>query len=121
MIRLLKNHHQYINHSKTSAQVLLEHVLLIGIAVLALVSMSPIIRRTIQSVVKVTADEIGVQKESDQDFNSDRGYLVGSKTATEYSRTKHLRDIPGSVVRRTTEEIDTTTNTITNLGFTQEN
>ena len=102
-------------------QVLLEHILVIGVVILALVTMTPMIRRTIQSVIKVTADEIGTQKDADQDFNSDRGYLVESRTGTQYSRRVQHRDIPGKTIKVTTETTDTSTMTITNLGFTEEN
>ena len=105
-----------------SAQILLEHVLLIGVVLLALIAMGPMMRRTLQSVIKITADEIGAQKDSDQDFNSDRGYLVESNTQTTYSRKIRHLDIPGLAIKNILEEVtDTTTFTITNLGFTEEN
>ena len=104
-----------------SAQILLEHILLIGVVTVALITMTPMIRRTIQSVIKVTADEIGKQKDSDQNFNSDQGYLVESSTGSQYTRRNRYLDRPGVMVKQINEITDTSTFTITNLGFTEEN
>ena len=115
MLRKLRNRNQQ------SAQILLEHILLIGVVTIALITMTPMIRRTVQSVIKVTADEIGAQKNSDQNFNSDQGYLVESSSTSQYSRRNRYRDRPGVVVKQIDETTDTSTFTITNLGFTEEN
>jgi len=57
------------------AQTFIEYILLFGIVTAILVAMSPMIRRFTQGMVKLTADQIGAQRLSDQQ-GGDSGYLV---------------------------------------------
>lgn len=89
------------------------------------------VKRGLQSLVKVTADQVGNQENADQDFNdTQQGYMVGSNTVTQLARNKEVAEVGfipavGNAVYvtniTTNETTDTVTNTITNGGFSQTN
>jgi hypothetical protein len=89
------------------------------------------IKRGVQSLVKVTADQVGNQQNADQDFNdTQQGYMVGSNTVTQESKKDRSQKqgicrYQGNAVYTTNihvnESSDTVTNTITNGGFSQTN
>ena len=110
-------------------QTLLEYTILIGIITVVLYYMGTSIKRGVQSLVKVTADQVGNQQNADQDFNDNQqGYMQASNSATQESRNKQITEIgyipaSGNAVYVTNisvnESTDTMTNTITNGGFSQ--
>ena len=105
----------------TRAQTILEYVVLIGIATMVLTAMGPSIRRGIQSVIKLAADQIAPQQESEQVFDDkERGYLVNSFTTIRSKTKTHLGD---DIFGRKTFDFDDTSETITesftNEGFTE--
>ncbi|MBF0511591.1 MAG: hypothetical protein HQL13_04590 [Candidatus Omnitrophica bacterium] len=65
-------------------QTILEYTIIVGIVVAVLAYMGTGIKRGVQSIVKVTADQIGNQSNADQDFNTDQGggYTQASVTQT---------------------------------------
>jgi len=63
-------------HSRShKAQTFIEYVLLFGVVTGLLIAMSPMIRRFSQAMIKVTADQIGNQRLSDQK-GGESGYLI---------------------------------------------
>ncbi len=112
-------------------QSILEYTIIVGIVTVVLYYMGTGIKRGVQSLVKVTADQVGNQQNADQDFNdTQQGYMQGSNSMTQESKTKQAAEsgyIPASgnavYVSNITvnESTDTLTNTITNGGFTQTN
>ncbi len=112
-------------------QSILEYTIIIGIVTVVLYYMGTGIKRGVQSLVKVTADQVGNQQNSDQDFSDVRqGYLQGANSVTQESKNKQVTEagyIPasGNAVYVTNiavnESTDTVTNSITNGGFTQTN
>ena len=112
------------------AQTILEYTIIVGIVTVVLYYMGTGIKRGFQSMIKVTADQVGNQQNSDQDFNDTaQGYMVASNTATQENNDKQVMELgsgaPGNamyvqniVYNQTT---DTQTNTVTNGGFTQNN
>src|SRR3990167_6310436 len=62
-----------IMHAK-HGQSLLEYVILISIVGAVLVAMGPYMKRGVQAVVKVTADQLANQEQAEQSVDS--GYLV---------------------------------------------
>lgn len=79
---------------KQKAQSLLEYSTVLGIIVVILVTMQPLIQRSTQSMIKVVADEIGIQKKSDQPFDYSsylqNAYIVTRATISE-ERTEYNR------------------------------
>lgn len=62
-------------------QSIIEYTMIIGIVSLVLYFMGTAIKRGMQSLIKVTADQVGNQQNSDQDFNDIRqGYMIASNT-----------------------------------------
>ncbi len=109
-------------------QTVVEYIVLIGIITVALFYMGPLFKRGVQSLVKVTADQIGNQQNADQDFvNADDpgatgGYLVGSNTGVTSHVSKKV-ETPGwgGVADITVNETtNTAADSLTNLGKTQQ-
>ena len=70
-------------------QSLLEYTILIGIVTISLFYMGTGIKRGLQSLVKVSADQIGNQQNADQDVNDElAGVLQGSNTQTNMITSK---------------------------------
>jgi len=109
-------------------QTILEYTMLIGIITVVLFYMGTGIKRGVQSLVKVTADQMGNQQNSDQDFNDTMtGYMEGSNAATEEVNNKEAVEtgwrnettgapyyVSSTLVN---EYSETVTNTTTNGGF----
>jgi hypothetical protein len=112
-------------------QSILEYTIIVGIVTVVLYYMGTSIKRGVQSLVKVTADQVGNQQNSDQDFNDvQQGYMEGSNSVTQESKKKQVTEsgympASGNAVYVTNtvfnESSYTMTNTITNGGFTQTN
>ena len=111
-------------------QTILEYTIIVGIVVVMLSFMGTGIKRGVQSLVKVTADQVGNQQNSDQDFNdTQQGYMVSSNSATQESTIKQVNELgsnrQGNVTDITSisvsESTDTQSVTITNAGFTPSN
>jgi len=108
-------------------QSILEYSIIVGIITVVLFYMGTGIKRGVQSLVKVTADQVGNQQNSDQDFgDTQQGYMVASNSATQQNKDRQVMEsgyIPASgnasYVANTTfnESSYTVTNTITNAGF----
>lgn len=105
-------------------QTVVEYIVLIGIITVALFYMGPLFKRGVQSLVKVTSDQIGGQQNAEQDFldaddpGATGGYLVGSNIGVT-SRVSKKVETPGwgGVADITVNEsTNTTTDSQTNLG-----
>ncbi len=127
---------------KKDAQTMVEFVLFISVATVALYYMGPAMKRGLQALIKVTADQIGNQQDSDQDVDKPlsngigntfdpneltsvavpqeySGYLVESNMTTSSTSSREKTEAAyrsESVV----DEITTTiVNTVTDMGFTK--
>src|SRR5476651_274506 len=108
-------------------QSILEYTIIVGIITVGLYYMGTGIKRGVQSLVKVTADQVGNQQNSDQDFNdTQQGYMETSNTLTQESNNKQVAEAgytppSGNSVYVTntgySESTYTMTNTTTNGGF----
>ena len=105
-------------------QSILEYVLLISMVALILGAMTPMVRRSIQSVVKTTADQLRPQNEADQSVN-EAGLLDRSITV---AKTRNIRSVVpmlspdgisyGDILYVTRDKSSEMTNSVVNLGFT---
>ena len=112
---------------RAQGQTILEYTMVVTILTLVFFYMGTGIKRGVQSLVKVTADQIGNQQNADQDFNdAQTGYMIGSNTqmmANKYKETTELGYLPfsGKAVYATNTSFNesslTMTNTVTNAGF----
>jgi predicted PurR-regulated permease PerM len=108
-------------------QSVLEYTIIVGIVVVLLTYMGTSIKRGVQSLVKVAADQVGDQSNADQDFNdAQQGYMIASNTVMSDTNNKQVTEtgyIPqsGNAFYRTQTNFDETTytmtNSITNGGF----
>ncbi len=102
------------------AQTLTEYSTVIGIVTAVLLAMTPMIRRSVQAMIKFTADQVGVQRNAEQKFD-DSGYLDYSYTVTRSStdkKTEHTNVLINHSYRDWTMA---STNMFINLGFTPGN
>lgn len=109
-------------YRKKRAQSLLEYSILVALVVGALITMTPFMRRAIQGIIKVTADQIGSQKKSDQSFvfNEDgTGVLLDAYTATRASISKEREEFVGTTNFIYDDSTFTFSNQHLNLGFTE--
>ena len=112
-------------------QTILEYTIIVGIVAVVLSYMGTGIKRGLQSLVKVTADQVGNQQNADQDFNDvQEGYMQGSNSLTQESNNKQTVETgyisntgtPLYVSNSSVDEYtETQTNTITNGGFSPTN
>jgi len=103
-------------------QTILEYTMIIGIVTVALVFMGTSIKRGMQSLVKVTSDQVGNQQNSDQDFNDvQQGYMEESLSQTQENRFKQMTDKNYVTNANYNESSYTMSNTITNGGFSPTN
>ena len=100
-------------------QSILEYTILLGVIVLVMFAMGPMLKRGTQSLIKVVADQVGVQQNAEQKFD-DTGYLESSYAATSGFTDKQTRDLVGTITYFFNDETVTTSNALINLGFTEE-
>jgi uncharacterized protein (UPF0333 family) len=106
--------------STCKGQTLLEYTVVVGLVLLILVTMSPLMKRTIQGMVKGVADQIGNQKDSDQDFNSERGGVMENSYTTMRSQMiEDTRQVNSTTIYGYDSTMDTAMNSATNLGFSK--
>lgn len=104
---------------KNKGQSIVEYTLLIGIATMAIFYMGTDFKRGIQSVFKVTVDQLGNQVDSDQDFSyQTSGTLVNSDTETKQLLNKTTQALGENTTRYlTNSKTETFTNSLTNMSF----
>jgi len=108
-------------------QTVLEYTIIVGIVAMMLSYMGTSIKRGAQSLIKVTADQIGNQQNSEQDFNdAQSGFLQGSVTYTLQNKLKQVSGSgfingSGTLIEDTRTDYNestlTMTNSTTNGGF----
>ncbi len=100
------------------AQSIMEYLILVGIVTAVIVSMSTSLKRSIQSYVKVTADQIGSQQDAEQQVELGKGYLEEAASSTDTSMSKTTSDVVGTISYAYNDRTQITSNSLTNLGFT---
>jgi hypothetical protein len=108
-------------------QSILEYTMIVGILTIVLFYMGTGIKRGVQSLVKITADQIGNQQNSDQDFNDTQsGYMEASNSSQQEVKNKQVAELGYIPVSGNAAYVasmayndysDTITNSITNGGF----
>ncbi len=109
------------------AQVLLEYIIIIGIVTIVLFAIFHAAKRGIQSVVKITADQVGNQQDADQvsevlsmsnlDIRTRTGYLRELNSTTRTNSQKESNQTLGDSAYSYDESVFTTSNSLTDLGF----
>lgn len=123
-------------------QTVLEFMIFISIVTVALFYMGPAIKRGLQSLIKVSADQIGNQELADQDvdkplgsitiprdaneLNSEEtheaysGYLVESHTEQESRVERKVNAFEYATNTEFNDRTTMTSNSVTDLGFTKQ-
>ena len=103
------------------AQTFMEYTILIGIVVTFLMAMSPILKRGVQGVVKILADQVGRQNESDQQ-DAIHGYMSSAHIDSSMARDIQRQDRLGNttyVYQR--DDTITSSEQYSNLGYQDSN
>jgi len=109
-----------LRQKRKKGQTFIEYTLLIAIILAVLSAATPMIRRGIQGMIKVVADQVGRQQNAEQTAGNS-GYLISQFTAGRGEQTKRVLERVG-----TTNYVfggrgtNMSTETITNLGFTKQ-
>ena len=106
--------------SPRRGQSIVEYIIIIGIAIVALYALGPGFRRGVQSVVKATADQLAPQQNADQDFSADSSHLDISNTKTGTTVNRSKQELMYTTNTESAESTATATNTVTNTGFLQQ-
>lgn len=104
---------------RTHAQSIAEYMIMVTVIVSTIAVMFPFIKRGTQSLIRVGADQLGRQENAEQDFNSESGYTnMMSSSANAVSQTDRY-ELNGQRWISISEESSSTTNSLTNMGFTK--
>jgi uncharacterized protein (UPF0333 family) len=98
-------------------QSILEYSIVLGVVVMAMIAMGPMIKRGTQSLIKVVADQVGIQQNAEQTFD-ERGHLEGSNMFSRGSMDKQTFDTAGTISYVFDDMTTTQTISAINLGFT---
>ena len=80
------------------AQTLMEYTIVLGTVVLVALAMTPLLKRGTQGMIKVVADQLGVQKNSDQVYNLEEGGFLQSSITNSSAKTyKGIVDVVGNI------------------------
>ena len=106
---------------KKSAQTFIEYTLLFGILISLLIAMTPLMKRGIQGMIKVVADQVGTQQNADQPGGKS-GQLDNAYIVTRVDSEKNVRERLGDTTYDFIKEDVATESTISsNVGFTERN
>jgi len=78
------------------AQTLSEYTIIIGLIIMAFMAMQHRLIRAIQGMVRLVADQVGVQKNSDQRFD-ESGHMISSDVMIRQQISKETRDVLGVI------------------------
>jgi len=109
--------------NRKKGQIFLEYTMVITVIILVLFAMNTMIKRGIQGMIKVVADQIGHQVNAEQP-NDERGLLENSYMSTRAIYDKTTSQTPGvgvaTIVYTYADEVFMDQNATVNLGFTEE-
>lgn len=99
-------------------QVFLEYTMILGILVLVMFGMGPMLQRGVQSLIKLVSDQVGVQENAEQKFD-ESGHLESAYISTRSTTNKNIKDVLGITNYVFRDTVETTSNALINLGFTE--
>ena len=100
-------------------QTIVEYVVIIGVVITALYAMGPALKRSMQTVVKASADQLGVQNAADQDFSPDGSHLGAARTGFRVSSNRSVAETGGVTTTTALETTVVNSMSSTTLGFSQ--
>jgi len=104
-----------------SGQNLMEYTLLLGVIMIILFTMSPLVKRGSQGMIKFVADQVGNQQASDQSFEEEGGYLVNALTnSSAQMRTETIENV-GITGYDYNDSTTTSSSQYLDMGFSKDN
>ena len=114
---------------KLKGQTLIEYTMIVAVSAMTIMAMSVLMKRGIQSVVKVVADQLAYQNEAEEDYKEGSGYLINAYAVMRAHQDseidasgEHIKywygDALGGGSNYTTQ---TSSETLVNLGFIKMN
>lgn len=97
----------------------MEYTIVLGVIAAIMFTMGPMLKRGTQSLIKLVADQVGVQQNAEQKFD-ETGHLQASYTSTRGSMDKQTQDFVGTISYVFDDSTTAQTNALINLGFTEE-
>ncbi len=111
----------FINkRKKKEAQTIVEYTVILGVIVTLLVAASPLLKRSIQGMVRLVADQVGNQQNAEQP-GGEAGHLVDSYTITRVDTDKRTIESLGSTNFIYDDRVRADTTLLSNQGFTERN
>lgn len=104
------------NRNRT-AQSFVEYTMVVTAVLLVVIAMSTMLKRGTQGLIMVVADQMGNQINADQKFG-DQGYLVNSYTSVRATIDRTTFETVDRIGYQFGDEVFSSTNSFTNLGFT---
>ena len=106
---------------RKQAQSTIEYISLVGMIIVVLFAMNPMMKRIVQSVIKLSADQIGNQAESDQSFDADTGYLDSALSGVISNTSKQIVARPDYQQRTIyKDKMTLNSSSVTTLGFQED-
>jgi len=93
-------------------QTFIEYTIILGVIVGLLFAMTPLVKRETQAMIKIVADQVGVQKNAEQEFG-DGGYMKSSSSDMQVSKDKQTQETGGST--RYTFDDETRVSSVTDI------
>lgn len=100
--------------NKKKAQSLMEYTILISIITLVVSALTPMLRRSSQSLMKTGADQIADQITGEQDFESS-GYMINSQVDSKTTANKKTEVKNAILGEEEKENVVSTTTTVYKL------
>jgi Flp pilus assembly pilin Flp len=108
--------------SNNKAQNMIEYTIVLGIIAAAFVVMNPLMKRGIQAMIRITADQIGNQQGAEQTFNDlERGQMDDYTVSTRAITEKETAEFLGEISYTFDDSMSTDSVTYSNLGFVEDN
>ncbi len=102
------------------AQTIIEYTMILGVIAMILFAMNTMVKRGIQGMIKVVADQVGNQESAEQRFD-DTGHMETSSAHIRADLDKVTGEFGGVTTYIYGDVTETGSTTVTNLGFTEEN
>jgi len=105
---------------ETQGQTFVEYTIVIGMIIVIVFAMGPMIKRATQGMIKLTADQIGIQKAGDQSgfYNTvTGGYLEDQYAKSRAVTHKDTSEFFGAASYSYAEQVDYQMQQHSNLGF----
>lgn len=100
-------------------QTILEYTIVLGVIVTIMFAMGPMLKRGLQSLIKVVADQVGVQENADQRFD-ETGHLEQSYATARGAMDKQTQDFVGTTTYTFNDLTEARSSALINLGYTEE-